>query len=318
MTATGHDTLVNRLAMMLMKLNQGDSLEPKQLAQEFGVNLRTIQRDLNVRFGYLPLQKADGRYRLEPAFLGKLSTKDIERFASLAGVRGLFPSFSDEFLRDIFDFRLQGALLVRGHHYEDLAGRETAFKQLERAIVARRTISFRYRKGGAEKSHVDIEPYKLMNHKGIWYLAAKDVGKLKTFVFTSIEGLLVSETTFAADPAVEKTLVEEEGIWLGGERIEFVLKVSREVAGYFSRRAVLVNQTIVKELKDGGLIVSAKVGHPNEVMPQIRYWIPHIRIISPDGMQAQLEEELAAYVRGNVSTDASGSARKAARPNVSP
>ena len=105
--------------------------------------------------------------------------------------------------------------------------------------------------------------------------------KLKTFVFTSIEGLLVSETTFAADPSVEETLVEEEGIWLGGERIEFVLKVSREVAGYFSRRAVLVNQTIVKELKDGGLIVLVKVGHPNEVMPQIRFWIPHIHTIAP-------------------------------------
>ena len=36
---------------------------------------------------------------------------------------------------------------------------------------------------------------------------------LKTFVFTSIEGLLVSEPTFAADPLVEKPLVEEEGIW---------------------------------------------------------------------------------------------------------
>ena len=64
MAEAGHDTLVNRLAMMLLKLNQGDSLEPKQLAQEFGVNLRTIQRDLNVRFGYLPLQKSDGRYHL--------------------------------------------------------------------------------------------------------------------------------------------------------------------------------------------------------------------------------------------------------------
>ena len=37
-------------------------------------------------------------------------------------------------------------------------------------------------------------------------------------------------------------------------------------------------------------------------MPQIRYWIPHIRIISPDGMQAKLEAELSAYVRGITPT----------------
>ena len=305
MTGANHDTLCRRLAMMLMKLNQGDSLDPKELSEEFGVNLRTIQRDLNERFGYLPLQKSDGRYRLEPAFLGKLSTRDIERFASLAGVRGLFPSLSDDFLRDIFDARLQGALLIKGHHYEDLSGKEGLFKQLERAIVGHKLISFRYSKVGTQKCRADVEPYKLVNHKGIWYLTAKDAGKLKTFSFTKVEALIVSDSTFAPDPTVEKSLMAEDGIWLGEERIEFVLKVSREVAGYFSRRAVLVNQTIVKNLEDGGLIVSAKVGHANEVMPQIRYWIPHVRIISPDGMQAKLEAELSAYLHGNVPTDSS-------------
>ncbi|MBV5345693.1 MAG: HTH domain-containing protein, partial [Rhodoferax sp.] len=52
-----HDTLVYRLSQVLQKLNQGESLDPQQLADEFGVNLRTIQRDLNVRFAGLPLVK---------------------------------------------------------------------------------------------------------------------------------------------------------------------------------------------------------------------------------------------------------------------
>ncbi len=305
MASADHDTLVRRLAMMLLKLNQGESLDPKQLSEEFGVNLRTIQRDLNERFGYLPLEKSDGRYRLEPTFLGKLSTRDIERFAGLAGVRGLFPSLSDDFLRDIFDARLQGTLLIKGHHYEDMSGKEGLFKQLERAIVGHNRISFRYSKDGAQKRHADVEPYKLVNHKGIWYLAAKDASKLKTFSFTKVEALIVLDNAFAPDPAVENSLMAEDGIWLGEERIEFVLKVSREVAGYFRRRSVLVNQTIVKNLEDGGLIVSANVGHANEVMPQIRYWIPHIRIISPDGMQAKLEAELLAYLHGHMPTDSS-------------
>ena len=88
MTDSHHETLVYRLSQILVKLNQGLKLDPKALADEFKVNLRTIQRDLNERFAYLPLEKVDGHYRLDPTFLGKLSTKDIERFASLAGVRG--------------------------------------------------------------------------------------------------------------------------------------------------------------------------------------------------------------------------------------
>jgi hypothetical protein len=62
------------------------------------------------------------------------------------------------------------------------------------------------------------------------------------------------------------------------------------------------------------LIVSAKVGHANEVMQQIRYWIPHIRIISPDDMQLRLEAELSAYLHGGgVPANAQGPTRALAR-----
>jgi hypothetical protein len=92
--------------------------------------------------------------------------------------------------------------------------------------------------------------------------------------------------------------VEEDGIWFGEEKKEIVLKISKEVAGYFKRRRLIANQVIEKALEDGGLIVSAKVGHPNQVLPIVRYWIPHIRIISPEGLQAEMERDLAGYVDG--------------------
>lgn len=295
--ATGnHDTLVYRLSMMLVKLNQGEKLDPQGLADEFGVNLRTIQRDLNERFAYLPLQKTGGCYHLDPAFLGKLSTRDIERFAGLAGVRGLFPSLSDEFLRDIFDSRIQSALLIKGHNYENLAGKEQMFRQLEQAIIARSHIEFDYAKGDAIKHYVSIAPFKLVNHKGIWYLAARDGDKLKTFSFSRIDSLRMLGTRFDPAPDIDKMLAEEDGIWLGDEKKEVVLKIAKDVAGYFKRRKLIANQVIEKELGDGGLIVSAKVGHLNQVMPIIRYWIPHIRIISPEGLQSEMEQALRNYI----------------------
>jgi predicted DNA-binding transcriptional regulator YafY len=296
--AANHDTLVYRLAQMLVKLNQGEKLDPQALADEFGVNLRTVQRDLNERFAYLPLIKTGCRYHLEPTFLGKLNTRDIERFASLAGVRGLFPTLSDDFLRDIFDARIQSALLVKGHHYESLAGKESTFRQLEQAIVGRHHVSFDYQKGEGTKNYDAVAPYKLVNHKGIWYLAGRDSDRLKTFAFGKIKHLRQLDSQFEPDPAIDKTLAEEDGIWLGEEKKEIVLKVSSVVAGFFKRRKLIANQIIEKELEDGGLIVSAKVGHPNQVLPIVRYWIPHIRIISPEGLQGELEAELLSYLAG--------------------
>lgn len=297
MASGNHDTLVYRLAQILVKLNQGEKLDPDALAGEFGVNLRTIQRDLNERFAYLPLQKTDGRYHLESTFLGKLSTKDIERFAGLAGVSGLFPSLSDDFLRDIFDARVQSALLVKGHNYENLAGKEQLFRELERAIVARHPVTFDYLKADGVKHYPILSPYKLLNLKGVWYLAAVDGEKLKTYSFAKIEHLKILDSNFSWSQEVDSKLASEEGIWFAENQQEVVLKVNADIANYFKRRKLIANQVIEKELVDGGLLISAKVGHPNQVLPIVRYWLPHIRVISPESWQHELEQGLTEYLK---------------------
>ena len=296
MSNNHHDTLVYRLAQMLIKLNQGEKLEPQALAEEFGVNLRTIQRDLNERFGYLPLEKTDGYYHLDASFLGKISIKDIHRFASLAGVKGLFPSLANDFLRDIFDSRLQSAVLVKGHHYENIGDKAKLFKDLEKAIVAHHPVNFNYLKSEGSKTYQAVNPYKLVNHKGIWYLVAQDGDKLKSFSLTKLSGLITLETFFKADPTIDKQLDEDDGIWLSDAKQEVVLKVRAEVAGYFKRRKLIANQVIEKELEDGGLIISAKIGHSNQIIPIVRYWIPHIKVISPEELQVEIDKSLKEYL----------------------
>ena len=291
-----HDTFGYRLIQILNKLKQGEKLDPTALAEEFNVNLRAIQRDLNERFAFLPLEKANGVYFLPLNFLGKLSLRDVELFARLAGISGLFPSGSDNFLREIFDARIQSALLVKGHQYEDLNDKESVFRQLEQAILARQKITYEYRKNEGAKTYAEVEPYKLVNHDGIWYLAGKDGDKLKAFTFSKIDRLQVSDETFLADPAVEITLAAEDDIWLNNKKIEVVLKISASVSDYFKRRKLVPSQVIEKELEDGGLIVSTKVAHINQILPTVRQWIPNIRIISPEGVQAEMERDIKTYL----------------------
>jgi predicted DNA-binding transcriptional regulator YafY len=292
-----HDTLVYRLAQILIKLNQGEKLDPQRLADEFCVNLRTIQRDLNERFAYLPLQKANGRYFLDPVFLGKLSTRDVERFASLAGVKGLFPSLSNDFLRDIFDSRIQEALLVKGHNYEDLGDRERDFRELERAITKRRQVAIDYRKGEQSKHYASLDPYKLINHKGIWYLAVVDGVKVKVFSVSKIGRIEVLDTEFAWSGDVDARLAAEDGIWFSEQPITVRLWVSPEVAGYFKRRKLIANQVIEEERPDGSLLLATRVGHAQQVLPIVRYWMPHLHILEP----ALLLSELKAGIEGYLS-----------------
>ena len=294
---TSAEHTLARLVDILRRLNEGERLDPKALVAEFRVNPRTIQRDLNERFAFLDLEKKDGLYAINRARLGgRLTLQDVQRFAGLAGLQGLYPRLSTELLRDILDANRQSALLVRGHNHEDLSDREPRFRQLQHAILNHQVVSFEYRKPDGPKMVEGLRPYKLVSQGGIWYLAATDNGQLKSYAFTKIDRLLVGPDTFAPDPAIDQVLADEDSVWLNLKKTEVVLKVAPAAAGYFQRRKLIGGQKTVKELEDGGLIVSGLIAHPDQILPIVRYWIPSVRVISPEGLQAELEAQLRAYL----------------------
>ena len=77
-----HDTLAQRLGIILTKLNGGQRLSINALAEEFNVSERTIQRDLNVRLAYLPLQREGQHYSLDPSYFGRSKDRKSTRLNS--------------------------------------------------------------------------------------------------------------------------------------------------------------------------------------------------------------------------------------------
>ena len=291
-----HDTLAYRLAGILLRLNNGESLDPGELAQDFGVDVRTIQRDLNERMAFLPIEKHSGRYRLDPAYLGRMAPKDIERFAALAGVRGLFPSMGTDFLRELFDHRFQSSVQVTGHHYEDVAGRASDFRLVHQAIAEHRWLDFRYNKPDGSSRDRSAQPYKLLNERGIWYLAAVEGGTLKWFSLTRMGALAVSEDSFKPDDAIRTQISENRGAWPGPATTRFILSVNPPAAEYFLRRPVFPNQTVLETRSDGTILVACDVAQVSQLLPLIRYWIPSVRVTEPAALQQELEMGLRLYL----------------------
>jgi predicted DNA-binding transcriptional regulator YafY len=286
-----HDKIATRLAIILTKLNASERFTVEDLVEEFSVTKRTIQRDLNERLSYLPIKKENKHYYLEPYYLGKLNYDDIKNFSALSGIKGLFPSLQEDFLKSILDNTVSQAYLVKGHNYEDLTDKANVFKLIETAILDRSKVLFTYK---AKKRIVD--PYKLLNIKGIWYLAGVEDGVLKTFSFSKISGLEITEAFYVADKEVLQSIKEEDTSWFSNNQTEVVLKVDNTVASYFKRRDILPNQSLVKELEDGGVLISTKVAFDEEVLKLVRYWIPHVTVVSPLRLQKKLEEGLRGYL----------------------
>jgi predicted DNA-binding transcriptional regulator YafY len=271
-----HDKIATRLAQLLNKFNSGERLSVEDLVEEFGVTKRTIQRDINERMSYLPIKKENNLYYLEEYYLGKLNFNDMKNFAALSGIKELYPSLQENFLKDILDSTISKVYMVKGHNYEDLSNSTKEFKIIEEAIIKNYIVEFTYK----DKPRV-VKPYKLINSKGIWYLAGVEDDTLKTFSFKKISKLIAIDTKFEVDDKVLETIKEDDNIWFSSKQIEVVLKVEKDVAGYFSRRNILPNQAIVKELTDGGLLVSTKVAFDEEILKLVRYWIPNVEIVSP-------------------------------------
>ena len=101
---------------------------------------------------------------------------------------------------------------------------------------------------------------------------------------------------FVPDPAIADYLGREDSIWLNTDKTEDVLKIAPPAASYFERRQLIGSQKIEKILADGSLIVSGQIAHPNQILPVVRYGLPCIRVISPEGLQADLNQQLKEYL----------------------
>ena len=183
-----HDKIGVRLGMILTKFNSGDSFTVAELAEEFDVSKKTIQRDLKVRLAYLPIEKKEGCYCLEEYCLGKLSFDDIKNFATFSGLKELYPSLNDAFIIDVLNKKINPSMHIKGYQYEDLSHKLEDFTMIASAIVKKEQIYFTYK----EKPRI-VSPYRLLNTNGIWYLAGTEEGVLKSFSFSKISNLQSSD-----------------------------------------------------------------------------------------------------------------------------
>ncbi len=288
---TKTDKLAVRLTSIITRLNAGEILSVKELAEEFEVTQRSIQKDLNERvMQFLPVTHKNGQYYMESYLLGKLSYDDIRDFALLSGINKLYPAMDDNALSDILNKKVNDAMLVKGGAYEDISSKKKEFDLIRLAIVLKHQICFTYK----DKKRL-LNPYKLVNNNDIWYLVGDENGKLKTYSFTKIENLCKSEKSFIPNSDFKDIISNPSNKWFSKNKIKVILEIDSSVAEYFLRRELLPHQVVLKQTKKK-LIVQTTVAYDEEILKIVRYWIPHMKIVEPYELDAKLREELISYL----------------------
>ena len=285
------ETLGARLTAIIIELHQSGSVDRQTLADMFNVSDRTIYRDLS-RLSPIVELAGESRYSLSIPAKKVLDLELPKLFARFTKAENIFPNINDEFWLSLEE-RVQNNHInlipeSREHTLPDFF--KKYFPVLEKAIKDQKICQIHYKNKNRK-----INPYKLINHNGIWYLKATESDVVKAFSLGRIEWLTVSDATFIPDSKIIAFLESDHNAWTNPMAFEVIISVSNKVAHYFKRRDILPQQKIISESKDE-LLLSCQIVDEKQIIPLVQYWLPNADIKEPIWLKEKLQENISCWI----------------------
>jgi len=296
-----YDKILTRLTVILSKLNDGDALSVKELAKEFNTSDRTIQRDFNERLVSFPIYQENKKWKMQDGFRVE-KTKSLEDEIVLdiiekitEGIGGNFSTKARKLLSKIKneDFNPIYTKL----NIEDISDRFSDIQIIETAIKEKREVKCSYDDERHDIYTTTIQPLKIVNFEGFWYLIALKDDVLKKYYLKNISNPQITDAAFETDNELNTLLDESISVWFQRdvEAFEVKLFADKSVAKFFKRRPLPTQKTDSINT-DGTLEFSVTITHEMEILPIIKYWIPHIYVIEPEWIREIIEEDLEEYL----------------------
>ncbi|SGY81473.1 helix-turn-helix transcriptional regulator [Moritella viscosa] len=281
-----NEKLAKRLGTILARLNAGERLYLKDLEAEFNVHERTIWRDFE-RLSYLPLIREEGCYFLDMSSVRQQSSNNMNKFIHNMGLESLIPiklNMNNWQTNDVPTF------LFKNVRIEDVSGFTDLFGLLITTISSLCLISFTY-KG---KTLEQVQPYRLVNDRGIWYLAAVYQYNLHSFRIAYISQFQQSDVKYKPQSHIQDEIIRQGMQWLDIDKSDVLIQVDAHVAAHFLEGELLPNIQVLKEMDDGSLLISSQVTRLHDVMPILKSYMPHVEVLSPASLKHELIRDLYA------------------------
>jgi len=302
---TGKPLASTRQTWILERLNNGEELSITELAREWGVTTKTLQRDFDKLSFMLPNQ-------IERAGDGKKYKKCKNYTAQNDGE--LIIEMLDSIVRDI-----GGATYTKAHRLltelkphidkpfyarvdvEDVSDKFEIIAQLEKAIADKKCISMVYHRwydeDSVDKSYQEVHPLKIVIYNGYWYLLAEHEGHSKKFYLKEIKSCTEEEGTFAPNPKIIESMEKSVNIWFSPntEPFEVTLWLDTDAVVYFERKPITKDQKLYKK-PDGTAELVIKITDEEEILPVLKFWLPNVRVLDPIYIQEDFEKMLSGYL----------------------
>jgi len=288
-----YDKILTRLTIILQRLYEGEILSVNELAEEFNVSSKTIQRDFNERLIRFPIEKDGRKWRMQKGYnITKERTPEemlviemLENIAQSIGAgfgskaKHLFSKLQNHSSNPIYSKTI----------IEDISEDLELFNKIEQAIANHHIVMFNY---NDKVRH--IKPYKIVSFEGYWYLYGEELltSSLKTFYFKNITHIDVTDEIYTPEPKAYTILERSINAWFepNSEPFEVVLNASVDIAKYFERRPIASTQRITKIYENGSVDIALLVTSDREVLHEIKKWMPDLIIVSPKALALKAKD----------------------------
>lgn len=292
-----YDTILTRLTRIIQRLQAGETLRVPQLAEEFGVSRKTIQRDLHERLASYPLV-ADGlgwklidEQVIKPTQSEQLVIETLRQLAHNIG--GLFSSQAEKLLNQLD--KTTHHMLATHLYLQDPTSIMTIMQACEQAIEKHCEVRFLHKQKWRR-----VQPYRLVNFEGYWYLYGLDVeaARLKTWYLADILQMTATQLSFEANNIALSQLDYAMNVWFEPSNPPFTLTLMADatIARYFHRRPISRTQHIVTTHDDGAITLQIQATSEAEVLHEVKKWIPHLHIIEPESLKQKAHQLAQTFI----------------------
>jgi predicted DNA-binding transcriptional regulator YafY len=171
------------------------------------------------------------------------------------------------------------------------------FNALSAAVLHQRQVTFDYRKPGAVRADRRcVQPYHLSNRDNLWYLIGYDCERqaMRTFALPRLSKLQETGERFVRpdDFSPERFFADALGVLGGDESWDVRIRFDAAVADRVREREWHHSQ-VVRELPDGAIELTMRLGALPEVERWVLGWGPVAEVVEP----VQLRKRVADAAR---------------------
>lgn len=300
-----YDKILTRLTTILQRLNDGEALSVTELANEFNVSSRTIQRDFNERLIAFPVVQINKKWQMQDGFkIEKSNSLEdtlvldiIEKLSENVG--GSFYSRAKKLLSKIKNEEYNP--IYAKLDLEDISDKLSEIQTLESTIKSKTIIDCKYKLQNNKTYDITVKPLKIVNYEGFWYLIALDNrnDELKKYYLKNISNIKPIDETFTTTKELDKLLDNSISIWFQKDVEPFDVKlyIDQIVSKYFQRKPISKTQTIESINSDGSIEINIKATSEMEILPIVKYWLPHIKVLEPKWIDDIVKKDLDKYLK---------------------